>query len=90
MGTPGVIAAPAAYDVWNHEGRGLAVVHVDRAGTFVLHVQPVPAADVDPAQQVAVTSGTLAIGRDASRTWLGRLARARRRSPVARCWSDWC
>ena len=57
--------------MWNHEGRGLALVKVDRAGTFILHVQPVPADAVDLSQQVVVTSGTLAIGRDASRTWLG-------------------
>ncbi len=71
LGKPGVVAAPAAYDVWRYQGRGLAVLKVDQAGTFVLHVQPVPAADVDPTQQRAVSTGTLAIGRGASRSWLG-------------------
>ena len=71
MTDPGVISAPAAYDVLGHEGRGLAVVKVDRAGTFVLHVQPVPQADVDPSLQRVVTGGTVAIGRAATRSWLG-------------------
>ena len=48
----------------------MAVVTVDRAGTFVVHVQTVPEADVDLSQQRPVTDGTIAIGRDASRTWL--------------------
>ncbi|HEY5155474.1 MAG TPA: hypothetical protein VIJ47_12110 [Acidimicrobiales bacterium] len=71
MADPGVIAAPAAYDVLGHEGRGLAVVKVDRSGTFVLHVQPIPEGDVDQSLQRVVTTGTVAIGRGATRTWLG-------------------
>lgn len=70
LGTPGVVAAPDAYDVWDREGRGLAVVHADRAGTFVVHVQPAPADQVDPRAERVVTDGTIAIGRGSSRSWL--------------------
>ena len=70
LGTPGVVAAPAAYSVWHYEGRGVAVIKVDRAGTFALHIKPLPAAEVDPRQQRVVSGGTLAIGRGISRTWL--------------------
>jgi hypothetical protein len=70
LGAPGVVGAPDAYDVWGWEGRGLAVVRANRAGTFVIHLAPVPADQVDPTKQRVVTSGTIAIGRSASRSWM--------------------
>jgi hypothetical protein len=69
LGTPGTVGAPAAYDVLGFEGRGVAVVTVDQAGTFVVHVRANPASEIDLTQERFVPGGTVAIGRAWSRGW---------------------
>jgi hypothetical protein len=70
IGTPGVAGAPDAYDLGSHEGRAVAVIVAHRAGTFVVSITPVAASSVDTSQQRIVTEGTIALGREWSRSWL--------------------
>jgi hypothetical protein len=70
IGSPGVEGAPNAYDLAGHEGRAVAEIVAHRAGTFVVSITPVRAAEVDTSQQRIVTEGTIALGREWSRTWL--------------------
>jgi len=70
IGTPGVAGAPSAYDLGGHEGRAVAVIVAHRAGTFAVSIVPTPAGEVDQSQQRIVTEGTIALGREWSRTWL--------------------
>jgi len=70
IGTPGVAGAPDAYHLGSHEGRAVAEIVAHRAGTFVVSITPVAASAVDTSQQRIVTEGTIALGREWSRSWL--------------------
>ena len=69
IGRPGVVGAPDAYHVGNHEGRAVAVVTVDHPGTFLLTVTPKAVGQFDPSRYLSVTAGTIAIGRSFGRGW---------------------
>ena len=70
IGRPGVAGTPAAYDLHGYEGRAIALITAHQAGTFVVSIGPKPAGEVDTSQQRIVTEGTIALGREWSRTWL--------------------
>jgi hypothetical protein len=69
IGRPGVVGAPDAYHVGNHEGRAVAEVTVHKSGTFLLTVTPKQEGQYDPNQYLPVTEGTIAIGRGFGRGW---------------------
>ena len=69
IGRPGVVGAPDAYHVGNHEGRAVAEVTVHKSGTFLLTVTPKAAGQYDPSKYLSVTAGTIAIGRGFGRGW---------------------
>jgi hypothetical protein len=69
IGRPGVVGAPDAYHVGNHEGRAVAEVTVHKPGTFLLTVTPKEAGQYDPSEYLPVTAGTIAIGRGFGRGW---------------------
>ena len=70
IGTPGVRGAPDAYDLDHHEGRAIAVIDARQAGTFVVSITPTAPDEVDMTQRRVVYTGTIALGRAWSRSWL--------------------
>ena len=69
IGRPGVVGAPDAYHVGNHEGRAVAEVTVHKPGTFLLTVTPMQDGQFDPTKYLPVVAGTVAIGRGFGRGW---------------------
>jgi hypothetical protein len=69
LGQPGVPSAPDAYRVGSHEGRAVALVKLQHAGTFLLTVTAKPIGQFDPTQYLPVTEGTIAVGRGFGRGW---------------------
>ena len=69
IGRPGVVGAPDAYHVGNHEGRAVAEVSVHAPGTFLLTVTPKEIGQFDPSRYLSVTAGTIAIGRGFGKGW---------------------
>ena len=70
IGRPGVVGAPDAYHVGDHEGRAVAEVTVHKSGTFLLTVDAEGRRSVrpDPGTSRSPT-GTIAIGRGFGRGW---------------------